>query len=165
MIATDKLCAMLDERGVPWWEERDEHGNVTTYWGFGAEIHSFNVWRDVSNTFTWRDCTPTQAIEATLGRSDPPYERLIERLAEDWGIDASWDGLRGFWNIELNDEGVRKRDEATLGRGTCRNVYDPMWCRNGFKCSVCGDTVEDCEGYEVSGTFNFCPKCGRKVET
>ena len=98
MTATDELRAMLDERGVPWWEERDEHGNVTTYWGFGAEIHSFNVWRDVSNTFTWRDCTPTQAIEATLGRElncetcaamDDP-DSFIVHLLDSYSRDDLW---------------------------------------------------------------------------
>lgn len=49
---------------------------------------------------------------------------------------------------------------------TCENVYDENECgacRNGFKCSVCGVTVEDCEGYYVNGTWNYCPKCRRKV--
>lgn len=46
---------------------------------------------------------------------------------------------------------------------TCENVYDESECSNGFKCSVCGVTVEDCEGYYVHGTWNFCPKCRRKV--
>ena len=35
--------------------------------------------------------------------------------------------------------------------------------KNGFECSVCGDRVEDADEYEISGTFNFCPCCGRKV--
>lgn len=48
----------------------------------------------------------------------------------------------------------------------CENVYDENECgacRNGFKCSVCGVTVEDCEGYYVHGTWNYCPKCRREV--
>lgn len=50
--------------------------------------------------------------------------------------------------------------------GTCRNVYpnnEDHHCDNGFRCSACGDTVEDCENYRVSGTWNYCPKCGAKV--
>lgn len=50
--------------------------------------------------------------------------------------------------------------------GTCRNVYpnnEDHHCDNGFRCSVCGDTVEDCENYRVSGTWNYCPKCRAKV--
>lgn len=49
---------------------------------------------------------------------------------------------------------------------TCENVYDEYEmgsCDNGFECSVCGCRVEDCEGYYVHGTWNYCPKCRRKV--
>ncbi len=48
---------------------------------------------------------------------------------------------------------------------TCENVYPniPGNCDNGFECSVCGVTVEDCEGYYVYGTWNYYPKCRRKV--
>lgn len=53
-----------------------------------------------------------------------------------------------------------------IDRGVCYNVYDENECgacSNGFKCSVCGEVVEDYEGYCVNGTCNFCPGCGRKV--
>ena len=36
-------------------------------------------------------------------------------------------------------------------------------CANGFECSACGCRVEDCEGYYVKGTWNFCPECRRRV--
>ncbi len=53
-----------------------------------------------------------------------------------------------------------------IDRPTCRNVYDETecgCCENGFKCSKCGEIVEDYEGYRITGTFNYCPKCGREV--
>ena len=53
-----------------------------------------------------------------------------------------------------------------IDRGECENVYDENEmgaCDNGFECSVCGCRVEDEEHYRVSGEWNFCPKCGRKV--
>lgn len=40
------------------------------------------------------------------------YESLIGILDRDWGIEASWDGLRKFWHVGLNDTGTRKRDES-----------------------------------------------------
>lgn len=54
-----------------------------------------------------------------------------------------------------------------IDRETCRNVYDGDAmgaCDNGFECSVCGNRVEDYEGYAVTGEFDYCSKCGRKVE-
>lgn len=57
-----------------------------------------------------------------------------------------------------------------IDRPTCRNVDDEVYdeyeggcCENGFKCSKCGELVEDCEGYRVKGTFNYCPNCGAEV--
>ncbi|EBA40609.1 hypothetical protein COLAER_00281 [Collinsella aerofaciens ATCC 25986] len=53
-----------------------------------------------------------------------------------------------------------------IGRGECKNVYDGSVqdsCDNGFLCSVCGCKVEDEEHYRVSGTWNYCPGCGRVV--
>lgn len=49
---------------------------------------------------------------------------------------------------------------------TCENIYNENECGacdNGFKCSVCGEIVEDYEGYRVMGTWNYCPKCRGKV--
>lgn len=62
--------------------------------------------------------------------------------------------------------GVMRRLADLIDRPTCRNVYDETEegaCKNGFKCSKCGELVEDCEGYRITGTFNCCPKCGREV--
>lgn len=54
-----------------------------------------------------------------------------------------------------------------IDRPTCRNIYAETekvaGCENGFKCSECGNTVEDYEGYRISGEFNFCSKCGSEV--
>lgn len=55
-----------------------------------------------------------------------------------------------------------------IDRGECENVYDGSVqdsCDNGFLCSVCGCKVEDEEHYRVSGVWNFCPECGRRVRT
>lgn len=66
--------------------------------------------------------------------------------------------------------GVMRRLADLIDRPTCRNVYDEIFdeyeggrCKNGFKCSECGEIVEDYEGYRITGTFNCCPKCEREV--
>lgn len=54
-----------------------------------------------------------------------------------------------------------------IDRPTCRNIYAETegmsGCENGFKCSECGNMVEDHEGYRISGEFNYCSKCGAMV--
>lgn len=63
-------------------------------------------------------------------------------------------------------EGVANSLADLIDRGECENVYDGSVqdsCDNGFLCSVCGCKVEDEEHYRVSGVWNFCPGCGRKV--
>lgn len=65
---------------------------------------------------------------------------------------------------EMND--VFERIADLIDRGECENVYDENEmgaCDNGFECSVCECRVEDEEHYRVSGAWNFCPQCGRKV--
>ena len=72
-----------------------------------------------------------------------------------------WDGHTPAQAIER----IGKLADLT-DRPTCRNVYDESEmgsCKNGFKCSECGNIVEDCEGYCVIGTFNYCSECGRDV--
>ena len=78
-------------------------------------------------------------------------QKALARITE--AEDASW-------------RGVMRRIANLIDRGVCYNVYDENEmgaCDNGFECSVCGCRVEDEEHYHVSGTWNFCPQCGRKV--
>lgn len=166
MTATEELRHLLDERGVEWWEATP----CKTKWNspiIGGPVAA-RVWNgkmvlDVG----YVNVTPEQAIAATLGETptpppptppkQPPYDELIESLRRDWGIDVSWDGLRRFWYVGLNEKGMRMRDErdATLGRGTCkveRSADGYGWhceCGNFFPPSV--------------PPRKFCPNCGRRV--
>lgn len=68
---------------------------------------------------------------------------------------------------EHNNRRLLNRLADLIDRETCRNVYDDAAmgaCDNGFECSVCGNLVEDYELYAVTGEFDYCSKCGRKVE-
>lgn len=67
---------------------------------------------------------------------------------------------------DVSWRGVMRRIADLIECGECENVYDGSVqdsCDNGFKCSVCGCKVEDEEHYRVSGVWNFCPQCGRRV--
>ena len=128
--ATERLRALLDERGVEHFD-----GCESTLWGYERTSESTGTYRysadEISDGFVnvWlHHLTPEQAVVATLGETptpppptmpeQPPYDLLIDLLRGEWGIDVSWDGLRRFWYVGLNEKGMRMRDEreaATLG--------------------------------------------------
>lgn len=96
----------------------------------------------------------------TIGRSIQYKEQFFDELAE---VVVGFEDYHDF-NVVL------EKLADLIDRPTCCNVYDEIYdeyeggrCENGFKCSKCGEIVEDCEGYRVTGTFNYCPKCGREV--
>lgn len=67
---------------------------------------------------------------------------------------------------DTNWRAVMSHIADLIDHGICYNVYDDNACGscdNGFKCSVCGCTVEDEEHYHVSGVWNWCPQCGKRV--
>lgn len=117
--------------------------------------------RDVA--FRMRTCAmcnhaqEVEAIAATLGSEQPPVDKLIRCLENDYGITASWDGLRKVWLTE----------RATLGRGTCRMEQIPECQYDDIACSECGVALwafsMDKEGEGVLATPNYCPYCGAKV--
>lgn len=60
---------------------------------------------------------------------------------------------------EVND--VFERIADLIDRGGCENETGA--CDNGFECPACGCRIEDEGHYRVSGTWDFCPQCGRKA--
>ena len=99
-------------------------------------------------------------------------------VAEELRRQAAYSsGSLGEWWQRLQETVTGEIDFANLqetyraiadlsDRGECENVYDESEygaCDNGFECSVCGCRVEDEEHYRVSGVWNFCPECGRRV--
>jgi hypothetical protein len=51
-------------------------------------------------------------LEAENAKLREQMERLVTLLRVDCDIDASWDGLRRFWNIELTESGCLMRDRV-----------------------------------------------------
>lgn len=70
MTATERLRALLDERGVEWGKaltdlSRQTHWSTERYWC------AFTEWNDavnIADTLTVYHVSPEQAVEATLGR-------------------------------------------------------------------------------------------------
>lgn len=99
---------------------------------------------------------------------------IEERIGDEADYSQIHDAVIGCFPAEymhqVDYEELHERLADLIDRPTCRNVYDEVYdeyeggcCENGFKCSKCGELVEDCEGYRVKGTFNYCPNCGAEV--
>ena len=93
-------------------------------------------------------------LEAENEKLREQMERLVTLLRVDCDINASWDGLRRFWNIGLTEDGCLMRDRACkaeaenaklreLVRDMCKAfIHGPCyrWCEhmpepcNGDKC-------------------------------
>ena len=85
---------------------------------------------------------------------------LKRELAKALGIHL------GDYTPEGSHTEILRGMAGLIDRGTCRNVYnedDPQACANGFECDVCGNRVEDCEHYAITGKFEYCSGCGRVV--
>lgn len=89
------------------------------------------------------------------------------RLTEEQQLDALEEAIGCSDGQDWQDQTWVERLIDLIDRKTCRNVYvetvTVRACENGFMCSECGNVIEDCEGYYVNGTFNYCSKCGAEV--
>lgn len=82
---------------------------------------------------------------------------------------------RMLWNMQTvvgavpdmvrKNERLEKEKAELKAENAALKVELDDWKGNaeGFECSECGNTVEDYEGYRISGEFNFCSKCGAEV--
>lgn len=175
---TERLRALLDERGVEW--DYGITGPTTTRFrvnGVNGVDLTFTPMRDglLCSTIL----TPEQVIAATLGISD----------TEDASTDT--DG---------HDLGHVRDVSATLGSCNCSNSKRTEACRlddfadvpfsvdyeiEGYdmgssrdyatlaECNSCGayvivppsyHHVLTCDGDEVYQPYRFCPNCGRRIE-
>ena len=74
MTATDRLRALLDERGVEWWAEDDPEEpaySFTTKWFVNGCEQTYEEIPAIRSRALKAYCvTPEQAVEATLGREE-----------------------------------------------------------------------------------------------
>ena len=71
---------------------------------------------------------------------EPPHCDLLVRSRYDMGAEEA---------VEV---------EATLGRGTCK-THRPNCSDFDYDCESCGEQFSTCE------PPNYCPSCGRRVES
>ena len=86
--ATERLRALLTERGVEWWQSANTLGCVFTRWYsplFGDEVCAMENGEEGLVLFD-HFVTPEQAIAATLGRGTCRMERVDDeqRILHGW---------------------------------------------------------------------------------
>ena len=85
------------------------------------------------------------------------------RLTAEQQLEALKDAIGCSEGQDWQDQTWVERLIELIDRPTCKNIYAETVtvraCENGFMCSKCGNVIEDCEGYYVNGTFNYCSKC------
>ena len=103
--------------------------------------------------------------------SDAERREVASKLR---GLDEHIDGVPSMLPPQVHDAMALSAIRAVVGKGdifhlladlidrpTCHNASG---CDDVFKCSECGNRVEDYEHYAVTGEFDYCSKCERKVE-
>ncbi|MBQ9021047.1 MAG: hypothetical protein IJ113_03385 [Eggerthellaceae bacterium] len=99
--------SLLDRLGAPYRPSLAEAEEIPTEDETTSEIGSnwFTEWVDEMEEAA-ADLIPERqgrdGLSANVERH--PLDRLISCLENDYGLIASWDGLRKFWNIETTDE-------------------------------------------------------------
>lgn len=101
MTATERLRAMLDERGVEWWQSANTIGCIFTRWHsplFGDEVYAMENGEEGLVLFD-HFLTPEQAIAATLGDSVATGER--QGVAKVYLVEVSDELLKGWCPISV----------------------------------------------------------------
>lgn len=104
MTVTERLRALLDERGVEWWQSVNMLGCVFTRWYsslFSDEVVAMENGDGELELFS-RIMTPEQAVAATLGPGTCRFEQIPEALYDD--IECSECGV-ALWGFQMDIEG------------------------------------------------------------
>ena len=93
MTATERLRALLDERGVDWWAEDDPEDPpyyLVTKWFSNANEQTFEEIPAIRSRALRAYCvTPEQAVAATLGPGTC-HAVISDNLAESEGTGDAW---------------------------------------------------------------------------
>ena len=79
-------------------------------------------------------------------------ERLVTLLRVDCDIEASWDGLRKFWSIELTDGGCLMRDRVCKGEAKNAKLRELV---RGLHMAYVG-ALNECESMDSGLIWDHC---------
>ena len=180
MTATERLCELLDERGVEYVLDEDyadkypPEQSVTWSCDIAGEDMTTTA-RDycIGGNEYCLDLefhevfTPEQAVEATLGPTDPREHGLIPHFwTGDETLHIDPGKLPRRIDVTLPDPRGREVYSARVyrfepERGDCKDDWAEL---GGFKCSECGHQAAILRNSNYSpNPYKYCPNCGRRV--
>lgn len=88
-------------------------------------------------------------LQAENAKLREQMERLVTLLRVDCDIDASWDGLRRFWSIELTESGCLMRDRACKAEAESAKLRELVRhlreCTRHNVCAACEYADDACD--------------------
>ena len=111
---------------------------------FPTCVHVTKTTGTMTHGATYVPIEDGKAVRAENAKLREQMERLVTLLRNDCDIEASWDGLRRFWSIELTEDGCLMRDRACKAEAEnakLRELVDGLrYCANEShghgRCSV-----------------------------
>ena len=100
--------------------------------------------------------------EAENAKLREQMERLVTLLRVDCDIEASWDGLRKFWSIELTDGGCLMRDRVCMGEA--ENAKLRELCADAWHLFTEHGAVHPCDLPVVDAVRERMRKLGVEVD-
>lgn len=79
---------------------------------FPTCVHVTKTTGTMTHGATYVPIEDGKAVRDENAKLREQMERLVTLLRNDCDIEASWDGMRRFWSIELTEDGCLMRDRA-----------------------------------------------------
>ena len=92
---------------MSWIADYDTHGRE-----FPTCVHVTKTTGTMTHGATYVPIEDGKAVRAENAKLLEQMERLVTLLRNDCDIEASWDGMRRFWSIDLTEDGCLMRDRA-----------------------------------------------------
>lgn len=169
MTATEQLRKLLDERGVEY-DDKAIGTSRSTEWDKDENYEVRAVYVEYADGCVLQiyDCTPEQAIAATLGGTKLTAEQIRECVQHVY-YEGYNDGFvhRGHGIEETNWQAIADELNTALG-GECELVYgENDHGDDGWWCQTCGEWFA--ASFRHTGRNNiiepsYCQHCGKAVK-
>ena len=116
------------------------------------QLHAAQAYWELGNCPSCPNVVSLQEALEQNAKLREQTELLVTLLRNDCDIEASWDGLRRFWSIELTENGCLMRDRACKAEAEnakLRELVHGFAIYRHFDCQHCGYR-EQCEAHQTN---------------